>query len=290
VLHGGNLPPRQKSIEQPHKILVGFDIGNVSATGKELEVSSEKLSNAAGGFRRDDVVLALKQHCGDPQPREGGPEVVVVKTSPDFLLGAAGYPKWGELTCPVRIEEVGCHGQLEHALAVRRGILLPESTDPQGRALLLQRGCEIPLLKPAFELQPSFTPGRSRGNQSQTADPSRMLDRVQECEQATPGVANQGELLETPLSSQLLQITHVLPPADRRVARNRRSPATALIVVDQLATARQPIEARKEIIVMCPRSAMKDHRRWPTADPALEDARAAYFSTPGLCLLELHLG
>jgi hypothetical protein len=83
-----------------------------------------------------------------------------------------------------------------------------------------------------------------------------MLHGIEQREQTTPGVAQQCEPVETPLISQLLEIGHLLPPADRDISGYRRLAAAPLVVVDQLPPAGQGVESGEEIIVMGARAAV----------------------------------
>src|SRR3954462_8385201 len=59
----------------------------------------------------------------------------------------------------------------------------------------------------------------------------------------------------------------MLGPAHRYIARHRRAAAAALVVIDQLPSVGESVEAREQVVVVRPRSAVQYHRWLPPADP-----------------------
>ncbi len=68
----------------------------------------------------------------------------------------------------------------------------------------------------------------------------------------------------------------MLAPADWHITANRRLSATALVVVDKRAGARETIESGEQIVMICARPAVQDDHFGTVATAVLEEVDAAH--------------
>ena len=73
-----------------------------------------------------------------------------------------------------------------------------------------------------------------------------------------------------PADAQRLEIGHVLAPADRDFARNRRLSTAALVVVDERPPAGEAVEAGTEVGAVGPGAAVEDDDLGADSDRRLD--------------------
>jgi len=102
------------------------------------------------------------------------------------------------------------------------------------------------------------------------------LERIQQGQQPAPGVSEQGQLIERPVTPQGVQVCDVLSPPHGRFAAHRRAPAASLVVIQQRATAGEQIVLGEEIVVVGPRPTVQDDDRWPRPRTARKETDAVH--------------
>src|SRR5574337_24696 len=163
-----------------------------------MERRAQALGHGPGRGGRDGIAVSVQHDRGNPEGSERGAKVIVPERGPDLLLGSSGYPERSEVAGPCRITEVRLDAQLEQLLLVGRGILLPEAALAERPAPGLQRGGQVPAGKLGLERLARRTPGRCGRNEREAGDPVGVLRRVEEREQSTPRIADDGQALAVP--------------------------------------------------------------------------------------------
>lgn len=175
------------------------------------------------------------------------------------------------------IRKVAGYAQLEDAFCVRGRIALAKAGRGDRCTLLLDPRRALTPRELFAELRSKRGAGGSRADEHHACGRWRLgnrgrkrdipipkaacdRDRVQQCEQPAPGIADERERLQRQLSHECRQILDVRLPRDRSAVLGSRSPAAALVVEDQPIVARELEHLRQEIIVRRTRTAVRNEQ------------------------------
>src|SRR5512135_255893 len=265
----------KEGVQQAAEVFQALHVGAVAAPVECVELRAEERCRLAGGLDRDGIVLAVQHEGRQPQPPKGGAEVVVVQASPDLLLGASDDAKRRQVAGPGRIVEVGDDRQLEQPALVGPGVPLAKPAFPERQPLRYELWRETPLGEAPLELVSGGAPGGGGADQREPIEPIGVLGRVELGQEPAPGVAEDDEAVEGPELPERLEVGDVLAPADRDVPRHRRPPAAPLVVIHQLPSQSERVEAGEEVAVVGAGAAVEDDDRRPLSHPPLEQGDAA---------------
>src|SRR2546428_248494 len=278
----------QEVIEHAHELVGRLDMGTMPR-GELHEVGAQQCCEVAGAFDRDRVVGAVNDEgrgngeTGRVLP-EFGPKVVLAEAGPDGLVGAARDAEGGEVLDVRDVVEVPGDRQLERAPTVGSRVALTQAARAELLASLDDFGRVHPFGEPAVELASGLSRDRCWRYQRQPVDTLRVLEGVEDRQQATPRVSQDRQPLEPEGEADFFKVGRVLAPADGGLARHRRPPAAALVVVEQLPASRQEVVLREQVIVMGAGAAVEHRDERARADATGEkrdavDLHRRYSST-----------
>ena len=205
-----------------------------------------------------------------------GPEVVVAEALPDLLLGPAGDAERRQLPGAGRVEEVRRHRQLEDSLLEGRRIPLAEPALPEHAPRLLERGIEVAPGEDAARTGPAPPARSARATPAPAARPGRGARARRAAPAARPTSSPPASSRSSPQCTRSASRSATCSVQPTGTSRgDRRAPAAALVVVDQLPAVGQRVEAGQQVVVMRARAAVQHHGGRPLADAAGEELDAA---------------
>src|SRR5262245_24732039 len=248
------------------------------AAGRQgVQRGPDQVGGNSRGLDRDRVILAVKDDGGySAEAGERGAEIEISEAGPHLLMGAAGHSTRSQVARPCGIVEVGRYRELEDALLEGGRVALAEAAFPEASTLFLEDGIQVALAEARLVTLPGRAPGRRRRHQGEPLESLRMLEAIEQREECAPGIAGEGEAVERPALAERLEVGHLLGPADRDVTGHRRPAAASLVVVDELASDGERIEAGQQIVMVRPGAAVEHDGGRPGADPANEEGDPAY--------------